>query len=82
MKTVAALFVVALAGTAVAGPVNTGGSGSGLATLNNNRAILWDQSTTAFANAVDQDFPDFRTSRPAWLMTSRPAETPGTSTPS
>ncbi|MCC6968950.1 MAG: PEP-CTERM sorting domain-containing protein [Phycisphaerales bacterium] len=59
MKTVAALFVVALAGTAVAGPVNTGGSGSGLATLNNNRAILWDQSTTAFANAVDQDFPDF-----------------------
>ena len=61
MKTVAALFVVALAGTAIAGPVNTGGTFSGSATLNNNRAILWDQSTTAFANAVDQDFPDFPT---------------------
>lgn len=61
MKTVAALIVVALAGTAVAGPVNTGGSSSA-GTLNFQRATLWDQSTTNGIGTIDQDFPnDFPT---------------------
>lgn len=58
MKTVAALIVVALAGTAIAGPVNTGGSSSGSASLNFGRSILWDQSFTNFVGTVDQDFPN------------------------
>lgn len=61
MKTFAALFVVALAGTAVAGPINQGGTFSGSAKLNSSRATLWDQSTTNFVGIVDQDFSDFPT---------------------
>lgn len=61
MKSVVALLVVACAGTALAGPVNQGGTMSGSAQLNHGRATLWDQSFTNFIGTVDQDFPDFAT---------------------
>ncbi|MFO0835972.1 MAG: hypothetical protein U0638_13455 [Phycisphaerales bacterium] len=61
MKTVAALLVLACAGVAVAGPVQTGNSGAGSASFSAPRSVLWNQSTTNFNGVVDQDFPDFPT---------------------
>lgn len=60
MKTAVALLVVACAGTAFAGPVNSGSTGS--QSLNTNRAVLWNQSTTSGIGTIDQIFPnDFPT---------------------
>ena len=61
MKTVAALAVLACAGVAVAGPIQSGNSGAGSASMNVARSVLWNQSTTNFNGVVDQDFPDYPT---------------------
>lgn len=61
MKTVVALAVLACAGVAVAGPIQSGNSGAGSASMNVARSVLWNQSTTNFNGVVDQDFPDYPT---------------------
>ncbi|MBL8761649.1 MAG: hypothetical protein JNL50_10140 [Phycisphaerae bacterium] len=61
MKIVAALAVLACAGAAVAGPIQSGNSGAGSASIGVARAVLWNQNTTNFNGVVDQDFPDFAT---------------------
>ncbi len=61
MKTVAALALLACAGVAVAGPVQSSNSGAGSASINVPRSVLWNQNTTNFNGVVDQDFPDFPT---------------------
>ncbi len=61
MKIVAALAVLACAGVAVAGPIQSTNTGAGTASMNVVRSVLWNQNTTNFNGVVDQDFPDFAT---------------------
>lgn len=61
MKIVAALAVLACAGVAVAGPIQSSSSGTGSASMSVVRSVLWNQSTTNFNGIVDQDFPDYPT---------------------